>query len=88
LSCPDPDAILGEWTYSGGMNVLYEEALTDKFFQVPPVASTVDSLVSLVIVEGTVLLCSGEGRIVLDWFRAPDLGLVFDGIINLIDEKS
>ena len=32
-----------------------------------------DSLVSLVIVEGTVLLCSGEGRIVLDWFRAPDL---------------
>ena len=43
---------------------------------------------SLVIVEGAILLCFGESRIMLDWLRAPEPGLVFEGIKDFVDGES
>ena len=59
-----------------------------KLFHVPLEASAVDSLETLTIIEGVVLLCFGEGKIVLDWLRVPNPRLIFDSIINLIDRES
>jgi len=50
-------------------NVLFEEALEDKFFYVPLGTSAMDELMSLAFVEGTILFCSGECGVALDWFR-------------------
>jgi len=67
---------------SWGKNVIFKEALAEKFFQVPSEDSAVSSLISLAIIEGTIFLCSGEDRILLDWLWIPDPILVFDGIIR------
>ena len=47
-------------------NVLFEEALVNKIFQVPSEALAVDDFVSLVVMKGVVLLFSNEGGITLD----------------------
>jgi len=49
FSCPDLEAV------PGGKNVLFEEALGNKFFQVPSEASTMDGLMSLAVLEEAVL---------------------------------
>ena len=64
LGCPALTAASGVRMYS-------EEALADKFFQVPPETSAVDDLMSLAFVKGTVLFHSGECRVALDRLRAP-----------------
>ena len=49
-----------------GKNVLSEEALTDKFFQVLPEAFVVGDFVSLIVVIRTVIFHYGKCRIMLD----------------------
>ena len=44
-----------------------------------------DGLVSFAVVIGTILFYSGRCRIVPDWFRTPDLWLVFDSVEDQID---
>ena len=56
----------GSGGHLGGKNILFKEVLIDKFFQVPSEVSAKSSIVSLVAVKGLILICSGEGRIVLD----------------------
>ena len=47
-----------------------------------------DSLISLAIMEGAILLCSEESRTMMVWFRVPDPELIFDGIKDFIDGES
>jgi len=78
----------GSKGHSEGKNVLFKKVLADKFFHVPSESSAMSSHVSLAIVEGIVLLCFRDDRIVMVWLWVPDPRLVFDGIINLVDGKS
>ena len=73
---------------SGYKNVLLEEALSDKFFQVPPEAFAVDGLVSLAFVKGTILFYFGECGVVLNWLGASYPRLVLDGIKDFVDGES
>jgi len=66
-------------------NVLLEEVLANKFFQVPPEASEVGGLVSLTIVVRTIIFHFRKCRVVLDRLRAPYPWLVLDGIEDFID---
>ena len=52
-----------------GKNVLSEEALAGKFFQVPLEASTVGGLVSLTIVVRIIIFCSDKCRVMFDWLE-------------------
>ena len=47
-------------------DVLFEEAILDKLFQVLPEGPTMDDLVSLTVMIGEIFLCSGECGIVPD----------------------
>ena len=47
-------------------NVLSEEVLSDKFFQVPPQASIVGSLISLTVMVRAKICRSGECMVILD----------------------
>ena len=78
LGCPAPEVAL---------NVLFEEALSNKFFQVPLEAFAVDGLVFLAFVEGIILFHSEECGVALDWLRASYPQLVFDGAEDFIDGK-
>ena len=51
---------------SGVKNILSEEALSDKFFQVLPEASAVGGLVSLTVMVRAMSLCSRKCKVVLD----------------------
>ena len=53
LSCPASEM-------PGGKNRLFEEALSNKFFQVPLKASTVDGLMSLLVTVRTISSTSGS----------------------------
>jgi len=68
-----------------GKNVLFEEALADKFFQVLPEASAVDGLVSRTVMVRTIFFRFGECEVVLDWLRVLSLRLVLDGVEDFID---
>ena len=65
--------------------VFFEEALTDKLFQVLSEISAVDGLVPMSIVVRTVFFCSRECGVVLDRFWTSDSWLVLDGVEELID---
>ena len=45
-----------------------------------------DDLVPLAIMEGAVLFCSDEDKIMLDWLRAPDPRFL-DDIKNFVNRK-
>ena len=47
-----------------------------------------DDLISLAIMKGVVPLCFEESRIMQDWLRALDLGLIFHGIKDFINGES
>ena len=68
-----------------GEDVLFEEALPDKSFQVCTEALVVNSLMSVTVVIRTILFYSGECRVILDRPRMRHLRLVFDGIKDFID---
>ena len=68
-----------------GKNIPFEEALTDKFFQVPSKAFTVGGFVSLIVIVRTVIFCSGECRVLFDWLWAPYPCLILDNTKNFID---
>jgi len=53
-----------------GKNILFEEDLVDKFFQVPPEASAMGDLVFTVRVR-TIIFRSKKCTFVLDWLQAP-----------------
>jgi len=59
--------------YLRGEDVLFEEVLADKFFQVPSEAIAVDCPVSFIVVIRATLFCSREYKVVLDWPWAPHL---------------
>jgi len=59
--------------YSGGKKILFEVALADQFFQVPPEASAVIGLVSLAFMEGTIIFRSRKCGVIMDQLRAPYL---------------
>ena len=46
-----------------------------------------DGLVPFVVVVGTLFLRPGKRGIVLDWSRASDPGLVFDGFKDLVNRE-
>ena len=71
-----------------GKSVLSEEALTNKFFQIFSKVSTVDGIVSLIIVVRTVFFRSEERRVVLDQLRLLYLQLVLNGIEDFVDRES
>ena len=72
---------------SEGKGVLFEEALTDKYFQVLPEVFAVDGLVSLTVMVRAVFFRFVECWVILDWLWAPDPRLVLDGIEDLIDRE-
>ena len=69
-----------------GKYILSEEALADKFFQVPLEASGAGGLVSLTVVVRAVIFHSGKCRVVLDRLQAPYSRLVLDGTEDFVDE--
>jgi len=73
------------WRLPQSEDVLFEEALADKFFQVPPEALAVDDMVSFTVMIRIVLFCSGECGVVLGRPRTPHPWLIFDGIEDFID---
>ena len=46
-----------------------------------------DGLMSLAFVIGAVFLRPEEQKIVPEWFRAPDLSLIFDSVEDFVDRK-
>jgi len=58
----------------GGEDVLFEEVLADKFFQVPLEALTMGGPVSFTVIIRAILFCSGECGVVLDQPRTPHPG--------------
>ena len=53
LGCPDPEAVSSE-------DIFLEEALADELLQVLSETPTMDGLVSLNVMVGAVLCCSGK----------------------------
>jgi len=47
----------------------------------------VDSLVPFAVVVETVFLITGKRGIVLGWSLTSDLGLIFDGVKDLVNRK-
>jgi len=47
----------------------------------------VDGLVPFTVVVGTVFLRLGKRGIVVDWSRASNPGLIFDGVEDLVDRE-
>ena len=60
----------------------------NKFFHVPSEAYAMNGLVSLAVVEGVVLFCTDESRIMFDWLWTPDSRSVLDGVKDLVDGES
>ena len=60
----------------------------NNLFLIPSKTSAVDGFVSLAVVKGAVVLCSGVSRIMLDWLRASDSRLVLNGVKDLVDGES
>ena len=73
--------------YFGSKNILFEEALSDKFFQALPENFAVDNLVSLAIMVGIIISFSGKCRVVLDQLRASHPLLVLDDTEDLVEGK-
>ena len=69
----------------GGNDVLFEEDLADKFFQILSEASAMDGLVPLTVMVRIIFFHSVEHRIILDWLWAPYPWLVLDGVEDFID---
>ena len=67
-----------------GENVLFEEVLAGKFFQVASEALAVDGSMFLTVVIRTIYFCSRVCRIILDRPRAPHPRLVFDDIEDFV----
>jgi len=67
----------------GVKDMLFEEALTDKFFQILLEASAVDSLVSVMV--RTAFFHFGECGVVLDRLRMLYPRLVLDGIEDFVE---
>ena len=73
------------WRLPQSEDVLFEEALVDKFFQVPPEALAVDDMVSFTVMIRTVFFCFAKCRVILDRSRAPHPRPGFDGIEDFFD---
>ena len=61
--------------------------MADGLFQIFPEGPAMDGLVLFTIMGRTILFYSEKCEIILDWPRAPDPRLVFDGIEDLVDGK-
>ena len=79
LSCPDPEAAPKVRMYS-----LRKSWWIRSFRYYRRLLKW--TVVSYIVVEGAVL-CSDEGKIMLDWLQAPDSRLVLDSTKDFIDEK-
>ena len=66
-------------------DVLLEEALSDKIFQVLLEGPAVDNFVSFTIMIGVILFCSEKCEIVLNWSWISNPWLVLDGVEDLIN---
>jgi len=69
-------------------NVLSEEVLSDKFFQVPLEASIVGSLMSLTVMVRAEIFRSGECKVILDQLRVSYRWLVLDVTEDFVDGEA
>ena len=67
-----------------GKDVLFEEALADKFFKDLLEASAVDGLMPLTVMVRTIFFCFGKW-VVLDWLLALYPQLVLNGVEDFVD---
>ena len=72
---------------SGCEDVLSEIAMVDKIFRILMEGPALKSLVSLVIIEGAVVIRSETSRVVLLWFRALYPGLTLEGFKDILDRE-
>jgi len=71
----------------GSENILLEEALLDKLFQVSSEVPTVNSLVPFTVIVQAVLLRPGQWQIGLDRLWASDPWLIFESVEDFIDQE-